>query len=126
MKSNASREQIPKVANWHDYLQKEATNGNTEALKQLRKKTIKQLKIFDQQIGSTGSERNLFIYKNLDLTVRTNGSVAYEFKDGGKVLDRKDDIKVESTTQAGAYMALIMAKKKFGYRPLKSWWNRRI
>ena len=118
-KQRKQREQIPKVMNWHDYLQKEATNGNTEALKQLRKKTIKQLKIFDQQIGSTGSERNLFIYKNLDPTVRTNGSVAYEFKDGGKVLDRKDDIKVESTTQAGAYMALIMAKEKFGYRPLK-------
>ncbi|RCT89653.1 TraI/MobA(P) family conjugative relaxase [Acinetobacter baumannii] len=118
-KQRKQREKIPKVLNWHDYLQKEALNGNTEALKQLRKKTIKQLKIFDQQIGSTGSERNLFIYKNLDPAVRTNGSVAYEFKDGGKVLDRKDDIKVENTTQAGAFMALVMAKEKFGYRPLK-------
>lgn len=55
----------------------------------------------------------------MDPAVRTNGSVAYEFKDGGKVLDRKDDIKVESTTQAGAYMALVMAKESTGYRPLK-------
>lgn len=119
-KQKTQRKETPKNQSWHDYLQEQALNGNTEALKQLRNKVVKDLRKYDKKLGVSDKDiaKKTFIYKDLDPKLRSNGSVVYEFKDGGKVLDRKDDLKIESDSQASIYMALLMAKDKFGYRPI--------
>lgn len=116
-KQAQQRETIPKLLDWPQFLKQQALKGDELAVESLRKRAKDKFKLYDNQI--LGLPEKTFIYHSLKPEVRKNGSIVYQLRDGGSIVDREADLQVEQITQPAAFLALTMAKDKFGARPLE-------
>lgn len=110
-KEGKHKELTPKLT-WKDYLQKEATAGNSDALDSLRKMQ-KPRKAQDNSISvQTTKEPNAFLFADTK-TVAKSGTVRYQLKDGGVIADKTASIEVLKPSDLASSHSLTLAQARF-------------
>ena len=113
-----TRAQHP-IPTWQGYLEREAAKGNEAALGALRDRLQRRAQMEAQLLGAqdAGEARHI-VYQHLRPSVRRDGRMIYRTADGGLVSDEARNVRVNQVTAGAAFLALSLAKDRFGQRPL--------
>jgi hypothetical protein len=107
------REGFP-IPTWQGFLEREATNGNTDALAVLRSRQKRRDRIETAILtAANANEATHVVHKRLRQIVRRDGIVIYIVADGGVVSDGPTDVAVTKLTTGAAYLALELASQRF-------------
>jgi hypothetical protein len=94
---------------WQEFLRQEASNGNAAALTVLRRHRNRYRKAIGTIVtGDQTSEAKAVIAAELRPETRANGDLVYRLRDGGRVMDTKDGIRVEKTSHIAIALALSL------------------
>ena len=94
---------------WQEFLRQEASNGNATALTVLRRHRNRYRKAIGTIVaGDQTSEAKAMIAAELRPETRANGDLVYRLRDGGRVMDTKDGIRVEKTSHIAIALALSL------------------
>jgi hypothetical protein len=112
------REDYP-IPTWQGFLEREAENGNTEALAVLRSRQQRRERIERAIFAADDAhEATNVVHKRLRPIVRRDGTMIYIVADGGVVSDGPTEIAVTKLTTGAAYLALELASQRFNGRPV--------
>lgn len=104
--------------NWVDYLKEQVKRGDDEALTVLRGvENRREKEIGNALSGGIGEVKNV-IMKWQSPLVQRNGDILYNVRDGGKVVDCKDFVRVDKVSDEATLLSLAIASGKFGDRAL--------
>jgi len=104
---------------WPDWLQARAGRGDTEALAVLRSRAEKSHRLTASLLrAETACEAASIVLTARRPVVGRDGAVAYRLPDGGLVRDEAAKIVVAQESRAAAVLALTLAARRFGDRPL--------
>ncbi len=121
-RETAERQQVRRaypVPNWQTWLEGRAADGDTEALKLLRSRQQRAMRLETDVLAATdATSAKTIIHAHLHPAVRRNGAVIYRVKDGGLVADEAMHIRVAQPTAAASFLALTLAAERFGTKPL--------
>lgn len=107
------------IPNWQGFLETEAAQGNETALMVLRSREQRRSRIEAQLFGATdAAEAQAVIRRDLRPLVRRDGRLIYRVADGGVVSDERHNVRVSQVTTGAAFLALSLARERFGARPL--------
>lgn len=107
------------IPTWQGYLEREAVQGNEAALAALRDRMQRRMRMESQLLGAQDAdEARHIVYQHLRPSVRRNGRMIYRTADGGLVSDEARNVRVNQVTAGAAFLALSLAKDRFGHRPL--------
>ncbi len=114
----AVREGFP-IPTWQGFLEREAENGNTDALAVLRSRQRRRDRI-ERAIfaADNAGEAAHIVHKRLRPIARRDGTMIYIVADGGIVSDGPADIAVTKLSTGAAYLALELASQRFTGRAL--------
>lgn len=99
---------------WQDFLVRAADGGDAEALAVLRSREAKQDRFRQQLIGADDPEKaRQIVFRHAKPSTMKNGHILYQTEDGGRVVDRKNDVRVDARTEAAMVLALSLAKDRF-------------
>jgi hypothetical protein len=114
----AVREGFP-IPTWQGFLEREAENGNTDALAVLRSRQRRRDRIERAILAAdTAGEATHIVHKRLRPIARHDGTMIYIVADGGIVSDGRADIAVTKLSTGAAYLALELASQRFTGRAL--------
>jgi hypothetical protein len=104
---------------WPDWLQARAGRGDTEALAVLRSREDRSQRLTASLLrAETAGEAATLVLTARRPVVGRDGSVAYRLPDGGLVRDEAAKVVVAQESRAAAVLALTLAARRFGERPL--------
>jgi hypothetical protein len=107
------RQQYPR-AGWDDWLTRQASQGNVEALAVLRgRQQVRQRLATALLTAENVEEAKTLIHAHLKPSVRRNGDILYRLGDGGRVEDAAQAIHVPEVTEAATLLALTLADERF-------------
>jgi hypothetical protein len=102
------RESYP-LPTWQEFLRQETTNGNATALTVLRRHRSRYRKAIGKIVtGDQTSEAKVVIAAEFRPETRANGDLVYRLRDGGRVVDTQDGIRVEKTSHIAIALALSL------------------
>ncbi len=114
----AVREGFP-IPTWQGFLEREAENGNTDALAVLRSRQQRRDRIERAILAADDAgEATHIVHKRLRPIVRRDGTMIYIVADGGIVSDGPTDVAVTKLSTGAAYLALELASQRFAGRAL--------
>ncbi len=114
----AVREGFP-IPTWQGFLEREAENGNTDALAVLRSRQRRRDRIERAILAAdTAGEATHIVHKRLRPIARRDGTMIYIVADGGIVSDGPGDVAVTKLSTGAAYLALELASQRFTGRAL--------
>jgi hypothetical protein len=94
---------------WQEFLRQEASNGNATALTVLRRHRNRYRKAISTIVtGDHTSEAKAVIAAEFRPETRANGDLVYRLRDGGRVVDTQDRIRVEKTSHIAIALALSL------------------
>ncbi|HLN22650.1 MAG TPA: LPD7 domain-containing protein, partial [Patescibacteria group bacterium] len=104
---------------WPDWLQARAGRGDTEALAVLRSRADRSQRLTASLLrAETAGEAAAIVLTARRPVVGRDGAVAYRLPDGGLVRDEAAKVVVAQESRAAAVLALTLAARRFGERPL--------
>jgi hypothetical protein len=107
------------LTGWPDWLQARAGRGDTEALAVLRSREERSQRLTASLLrAETAGEAATLVLTARRPVVARDGSVAYRLPDGGLVRDEAAKVVVAQESRAAAVLALTLAARRFGERPL--------
>jgi len=116
--NKAIREQS-RTQTWDQYLASRAEEGDTEALRILRKRKTYRQEIAQTLLTIDSFEEAMDVIKTqFKPTVLRNGKVIYRAQDGGVVSDEATAIAVPEVTEASTLLALSLADERFNGKPV--------
>ncbi len=108
------------IPTWQGYLETEAANGNEAALAVLRDRPQHRTQMESPLLQpQDADDARHIVYQYMRPTVRRDGRVIYRMTDGGVVSDEARSIHVKEVTAGAVYLALLLARDRFGQRPLR-------
>jgi len=94
---------------WQEFLRQEASNGNAAALTVLRRHRNRYRKAIGTIVtGDQTGEAKAVIAAEFQPETRANGDLVYRLRDGGRVADTQDGIRVEKTSHIAIALALSL------------------
>jgi hypothetical protein len=107
------------IPTWQGFLEREAENGNTDALAVLRSRQRRRDRIERAILAADDAgEATHIVHKSLRPIVRRDGTMIYIVADGGIVSDGPTDVAVTKLSTGAAYLALELASQRFTGRAL--------
>lgn len=104
---------------WQEFLQREAAAGDEHALEALRSKSKASRRLSaDILTAANVAAAKTVIDKRHSVSARNNGDMVYTVHDGGKLTDRKEEVRMDSLSTGAAFLALSLAVERFGDQPL--------
>lgn len=104
---------------WQEWLAGRASTGDDAALAVLRSRERKKERFIGSWIKAIDAETaRQVIYDHLQPRTDKAGSVLYEVADGGRVKDTKHGVRVEASTDAAAFLGLLLASEKYAGQAL--------
>ena len=121
--ASAARREAIKKANplptWQEFLQREASAGDEHALEALRAKSKASRRLSSDILTAANVEAaKTVIDKRHSVSARHNGDMVYMVHDGGKLTDRKEEVRLDHLSTGAAFLALTLAVERFGDQPL--------
>lgn len=121
--ASAARREAIKKANplptWQEFLQREASAGDEHALEALRVKSKASRRLSSDILTAANVEAaKTVIDKRHSVSARHNGDMVYMVHDGGKLTDRKEEVRMDHLSTGAAFLALTLAVERFGDQPL--------
>jgi hypothetical protein len=114
----AVREGFP-IPTWQGFLEREAENGNTDALAVLRSRQRRRDRIERAILAADDAgEAAHIVHERLWPIARRDGTMIYIVADGGIVSDGPADIAVTKLSTGAAFLALELASQRFTGRAL--------
>lgn len=105
---------------WQNFLETAAARGDAVALAVLRsRRQPGQRLAFDLLTAEDAAQARQVVFKELGPTVKRNGELVYHVRDGGRVTDAADHVRVDELTVGAAFLALSLAAERFAGRALK-------
>lgn len=105
---------------WQDFLARAAVGGDADALAVLRSRQQKQDRFTRSLIDAADPDKaKQIVFKHAKPHAMKNGHVLYETEDGGRVVDRARDVRVDANTEAAMVLALSLAKERFAGQALR-------
>jgi hypothetical protein len=107
------------IPTWQGFLEREAENGNTDALAVLRSRQQRRDRIERAILAADDAgEAAHIVHKRLRPIVRRDGTMIYIVADGGIVSDGPSHVAVTKLSTGAAYLALELASQRFTGRAL--------
>lgn len=104
---------------WQQFLQREAAAGDEHALEALRSKSKASRRLSaDILTAANVAAAKTVIDKRHSVSARHNGDMVYTVHDGGKLTDRKEEVRMDHLSTGAAFLALSLAVERFGDQPL--------
>lgn len=121
--ASAARREAVRKANplptWQEFLQREASAGDEHALEALRAKSRASRRLSSDILTAANVEAaKTVIDKRHSVSARHNGDMVYTVHDGGKLTDRKEEVRLDHLSTGAAFLALTLAVERFGDQPL--------
>ena len=105
---------------WFGFLQRKASDGDTDALAILRDKEAKR-RVAGEAFAAAadeGAARDV-VYATLRPFTRKNGQVVYDLRDGGQVIDRPEGLWVQVNTPHAIFLTLCLQRERSPGRAVK-------
>ncbi len=104
---------------WQAWLAGQASAGNTSALDVLRSQERKKEKFLGSWINALDAEAaKTVVYNQMKPRTDKSGAVVYNVADGGRVKDTRNGVKVEASTDAAAFLGLVLAADRYAGQAL--------
>lgn len=104
---------------WQAFLQREAERGEVGALQALRSRSKMKARLEGDLVTAKDAQQARHIVDHrLRADVRKNGDVVYQVRDGGRVTDNAEVVRLDAYTAGSAALALSLAAQRFANQPL--------
>lgn len=108
------------VPSWQSFLEVRAERGDALATAALRSRQRQRQRFaFDILTADDAEAARHVVYRELAPIAKRNGDMLYQVKDGGRVTDTAQAVRVDQLTVGAAFLALSLAGDKFTGQPLK-------
>ena len=104
---------------WQEWLTQRASAGNTDALAVLRTNNQRKKQFLEDWLtASNSSEAKTIVYEHMKPYTDKTGTVHYTVADGGVVKDTAKGVRVDQSTEASAFLGLLLATEKYAGQAL--------
>lgn len=121
-KAHAERDRVYKespLPTWQEFLQRQAEAGNEHALTALRDKAKSTRRLAADILTAPDlAAAKTVIARRHSAHARANGDMVYTVHDGGKLTDRKSEVRMDSLSTGAAFLALSLASERFAGQAL--------
>ena len=105
---------------WQSFLERKAEQGDQIATAALRSRQQQRQRFGDDVLTAESAEAaRSVVYRQLSPVAKRNGDLLYQVKDGGRVTDTAQNVRVDELTIGAAFLALSLASDRFAGQALK-------